>query len=1121
MRRFKRIMAGLMCVSILLSSNGMTTLAATSDVELGNSKVESLIEEDEFIEETSTEEIAVEVTEEQDIVDVMEESAQLAEDKETLETTETAEVPKQDVTADEQEILSVENEEISKLDNVMINYLVVGKDYIESGENQQVLVGIMDEESVLTDARLIYTNTSANETYEVGIADVTDDGLRFELVMDESVKSGVYQIDEIQFFSGDKTKSIRLMDIGIDAKFGLEVKAEIAEPDLYMTDQEAAKETCEAVIVTKDGEEIEASDIGTAIDETGTQLLKKTDDGSFVVVLDPGHGGSDAGACSNGIVEKVVNLKIAKYCKATLDTYDGIVTYMTRSTDVYVGLEDRVAYAKSVGADVFISFHNNSGSSVAYGAEVYYPNPSYNANVHNFGKGLAATIQSYLVELGLYNRGIKSRDYSTAAGASQNLTYPDGSISDYYSVIRGSKAAGFPGVIIEHAFVSNGSDAAFLSSDENLRKLGVADAVAIAEYLGSTILPNTETRYNGIDYSAVYDPDYYINRYSDVKKKYKDNPLGALRHFVRFGMKEGRRASEDFYVKYYKNRYVDLRNKFGNDWSAYYRHYMNTGIEEKRDGKTKCSEIVGRVTKLDGVNYSAVFNYDYYIDNYVGVKHKFEGDDVAALEYFVNTGMKKGQQAKQSFDVMSYAFRYYDLRKEYKNDLKKYYLHYMKKGKKEGRDGSDLAKMKGGPTVYEGVNYKDVFNVGYYANKYESLYKKYGLDDEKYLKHFVTIGMKEGRRGCQNFYVKYYRNRYPDLRSTYGSNLKEYYLHYMKKGKKEGRDGKTSCDLIGYVTKYKGVDYKSVYNYNYYTEKYKDVVKKYGEDDAKVLEHFVLCGMKEGRQAKKSFDVTSYRYLYPDLRKDYRGDLPQYYLHYIKNGKKEGRIATGVTELQNPWTVYKDVDYSYVYDYYEFKEQYPTIAEKFGDDDYGQLEYFVKNILKLTSIMGENTTNVNQMVAYYNDHATYPEFYATSDAPTIKDFCQIYIEECKAEGVNATYAFCQAMKETGFMKFGGQVDISQFNFAGVGATDNGAAGASFSSVREGVRAQVQHLKAYASKEPLNNPCVDPRFHLVTRGTAPFVEWLGINENPYGKGWATSKNYGYSILADYVANLKKY
>ena len=66
-------------------------------------------------------------------------------------------------------------------------------------------------------------------------------------------------------------------------------------------------------------------------------------------------------------------------------------------------------------------------------------------------------------------------------------------------------------------------------------------------------------------------------------------------------------------------------------------------------------------------------------------------------------------------------------------------------------------------------------------------------------------------------------------------------------------------------------------------------------------------------------------------------------------------------------------------------------------------------------------------------------------------------------------------------------------------------------MRTGIRAQVQHLKAYASEEDLVNECVDTRFTYVTRNCAPYVEWLGQKENPQGYGWATGENYGYDIV----------
>ena len=169
---------------------------------------------------------------------------------------------------------------------------------------------------------------------------------------------------------------------------------------------------------------------------------------------------------------------------------------------------------------------------------------------------------------------------------------------------------------------------------------------------------------------------------------------------------------------------------------------------------------------------------------------------------------------------------------------------------------------------------------------------------------------------------------------------------------------------------------------------------------------------------------------------------------------------------------------------------------------------------KFYSIMGESTVTVSQMVQYYQTSGhKYPSAeLGVGGAATIEQFCQLYIEEASAEGVRAEVAFTQAMRETGWLQYGGIVKIEQFNFAGIGALDGNTTGncASFPNVRTGIRAQIQHLKAYGSKEALNNECVDPRFALVRRGVAPFVEWLGIHENPSGVGWATEPGYGTGI-----------
>lgn len=158
-----------------------------------------------------------------------------------------------------------------------------------------------------------------------------------------------------------------------------------------------------------------------------------------------------------------------------------------------------------------------------------------------------------------------------------------------------------------------------------------------------------------------------------------------------------------------------------------------------------------------------------------------------------------------------------------------------------------------------------------------------------------------------------------------------------------------------------------------------------------------------------------------------------------------------------------------------------------------------------TPIMGQSLASKEQMLKYFQLYNT------TRDEIYLNNFISIVLEEASAEGVRADVALVQMMKETNFLRFTGVVMESQNNFAGLGATGGTEAGASFPDIRTGVRAVIQHLKAYASKEDLKLPLVDPRFKYVTRGAAPYVEWLGINENPNKLGWAADKNYGYDIV----------
>lgn len=213
-----------------------------------------------------------------------------------------------------------------------------------------------------------------------------------------------------------------------------------------------------------------------------------SDGDGIVIYLDAGHDSTHGGCRANNLKEDVLNLKIALYCKEELEKYEGVTVYLSRTgakcpypgTDHGTDLEQRVADAAEKNTTLYVSIHNNySSPSSPHGATVFYPNSSYNKAVSKEGKAVAQAVQNRLVALGLKDRGIKVRN------TENDTRYPDNSKADYYSVIRNSKLNGFPGIIIEHAFVSNSGDASkYLSTDEKLKKLGVADAKGIVDYYG-------------------------------------------------------------------------------------------------------------------------------------------------------------------------------------------------------------------------------------------------------------------------------------------------------------------------------------------------------------------------------------------------------------------------------------------------------------------------------------------------------------------------------------------------------------------------------------------------------------------------------------------------------------
>ena len=179
-------------------------------------------------------------------------------------------------------------------------------------------------------------------------------------------------------------------------------------------------------------------------------------------------------------------------------------------------------------------------------------------------------------------------------------------------------------------------------------------------------------------------------------------------------------------------------------------------------------------------------------------------------------------------------------------------------------------------------------------------------------------------------------------------------------------------------------------------------------------------------------------------------------------------------------------------------------------------------------------TNINYDIPILGESVATSEQLRTilkKNNPNAPDLVDLYLKIGKEYGIRGDLAFCQAAKETGWWRFGNLVTLDQNNYCGLGATGSAATGeenlnganpdriwyiagrhgAFFKTPADGVEAQIQHLYAYATKNPLpaGKELVDPRFTLVTKGIAP--RWIDLN----GRWAVPGTTYGHSIIYDYL------
>ena len=416
-------------------------------------------------------------------------------DEQTSEDTSTEEGTQEEVNQEEDTTSNPVSEEEQLGDSSMMEYFLVDNPTLTSGSAENFVLS-MNDANGYSDFSITVQKMDGT-TLDLEASEQVDKLVKFTKDF-SSADKGEYTVTTLHYTYNGEKYYLNFSDLGMDVKFGVDQEYSGYDetlPDMTQDIVEDDELNSAVVQVTNldDASEEVAEGIMASNPEAAMALVDEDSDiatqanEGVTICLDPGHGGNDSGAIGvNNVYEKNLTLKIAQYCKQELEKYNCHVV-MTRTGDTNPSLEERADYAKSQGAQYLISIHLNSAAGGgAVGAEVYYPNTHWRPDISQNGKNVAQAIQSQLVSLGLYDRGIKFRTIDTNIYPDP-FRYDDSSVADYYGIIRNAKYNGLTGMIIEHCFINNVSDYNnYLNSDAKLQKLGVADANGIVSALGLT-----------------------------------------------------------------------------------------------------------------------------------------------------------------------------------------------------------------------------------------------------------------------------------------------------------------------------------------------------------------------------------------------------------------------------------------------------------------------------------------------------------------------------------------------------------------------------------------------------------------------------------------------------------
>ena len=1026
-------------------------------------------------------------------------------------------------------------------ENDLINYV-----YLEETETtnsyENVVLSLKDEYKNASNAILTYTDSS-NKSYQVNSSNQNDSEVLFKI---ENLTEGTYQLSSMTFeMDGNVYQSTFTSDY--NASFS--VVNGVSTQSLDNCDEEVEEYANDSSMKV-----VEATSLDEALDAVKS-VKARSHNGNYVVYLDAGHDNTHTGARGvNGIKEETYTLAIAQACRDELQQYRNVEVHMCRDDSgscPYPGTSsvqcntNRVRDAASKGADLYIALHLNSANGSAHGAEVYVSN---NSAYYSQGANLANKIVAQLKALGLSAHGSAVKVNAGANGV------------DKYTVIKHGVEHGINSMIVEHAFVDNYSDANYITN--RYHDIGVADATAIANYLGLSKGPHVTLK--GFTWQ-VHDDRILIGTAYEANTN------------VRFTFKSYNLSTHQW-VTLGENKTSNWQTwnpQKGNYW-IYVEAITPDGYTTNQVMCFAVGKNYAPYVSLNGFTWQVFSDRinigTAYSTNTTGVRFTFKSYNLDTKKWTALSN-EKASNWQTWYPKKGNYWIYVEA--TLPNGYKTNQVMCFAVGKNYSTRAMSARNASPAGTTLSADD-------GIAAQAAESYYARlkgftWQMQDDK-----ILLGSAYDTNDPDlRFTFKSYNldtKKWEVLDSNKKSNWqtwKPYKGNYWVYCQATTSDGKSYDQTMCFAV---GKNYASYVNLNGFTWQMQDdriligsaydtndsgtqfSFKAYNLDTQKweTLSTFKSSNWQTWKpykgnywiycQAKTSTGYTTDQVMCFAVGKDYG---PYVHLNGYTWQMKSDSILVGSAYNTN------DSDVKFTYKSYNLTtKQWQSLSDNsssnwvtwkpergnywiycqaktsngYTSDQtmcFAVSEDYSGNLYR---IMGSSSITVDQMVKFYENgkgNATYDTFgesqyngcLTQGGAPDIRTYCQIFKEEAENEGVKVEVAFTQAMLETGYLKFGGDVKPNQYNFAGIGATGNGNPGNSFGDVRTGIRAQIQHLKCYASTDSLNLAKVDPRWNNNLRGKAKYVEYLSIPNNPYGTGWAASATYGKDLLK-LITNLYK-